>query len=414
MSHAKYPEMRDSDVRWIGHIPNELGVVKIKSVAIIKTGSTPTGNDGINLDSLGYSWFTPSDSKPSLILNNAKKYIASDSIKKYKISLYEPKTILFVGIGKIGLVGITNTLSYSNQQITAIQPNKVNPKFMLYSMTIASRALGRIAPSTMLPIVNNGLLANTRIALPDSVTQQKIADFLDTETAKIDNLITKQEQLLKLLEEKRRATITSAVHPNTNTIEERFRDICTLNPVTQASFKDDDIVSFYPMESIGDDSTIDHNQTRPHSAVKAGYTVFQNDDVIVAKVTPCFENYKGAHMTDIASSVGFGTTELFVLRANEKVTPKYLYWLTQAQDFNNHLAGGMRGTGGLKRVVPEELKNYKVKIPKLEVQKKIIIDLTENLNKFETLKRKVTKQIDLLKERRTSLISHAVTGKIRI
>jgi len=216
------------------------------------------------------------------------------------------------------------------------------------------------------------------------------------------------------VEEKRRATITAAVHPNTSTTEERFRDICALNPTTQSSFKDDDVVSFYPMESIGDDGTIDHSQTRPYSAVKTGYTVFQNDDVTVAKVTPCFENYKGAHMTGIASGVGFGTTELFVLRANEKVTPEYLYWLTQAQDFNDYLTGGMRGTGGLKRVVPEELKNYKVNIPTPGTQKQIVADLLEDLKKFELLKQKVAKQIDLLKERRTSLISSAVTGKVKV
>lgn len=266
--------------------------------------------------------------------------------------------------------------------------------------------------------LRNGLSKPTffglNLPVPSYETQEKIADFLDTETAKIDDLIAKQEKLLELLEEKSRATIATAVRPTMNTTEERFRDICTLNPATQSSFKDDDVVSFYPMESIGDDGTIDHSQTRPYTDVKTGYTVFKNNDVVVAKVTPCFENYKGAHMTNIASGVGFGTTELFVLRANKKVTPEYLYWLTQAQDFNNYLTGGMRGTGGLKRVVPEELKNYKVNIPVPETQKQIVANLLEDLKKFEALKQKVAKQIDLLKERRTSLISHAVTGKVKI
>jgi type I restriction enzyme S subunit len=187
-----------------------------------------------------------------------------------------------------------------------------------------------------------------------------------------------------------------------------------INPSTELNFKDDDVVSFYPMESIGDDGTIDHTQTRSYSAVKTGYTIFQNGDVTVAKVTPCFENYKGAHMVGIASGVGFGTTELFVLRASEKVTPEYLYWLTQAQDLNNYLAGGMRGTGGLKRVVPEELKNYKLNIPTPETQKRIVSRLVEDLKKFELLKQKAVQQIELLKERRISLISNVVTGKVKI
>jgi len=252
------------------------------------------------------------------------------------------------------------------------------------------------------------------LPVPDQKIQERIANYLDVETAQIDELIDKQQHLLKFLEEKRRATITAAVTPTANTSEERFRYICELNPATKIHFDADDVVSFYPMESIGEDGTINHSLTRPYSAVKTGYTVFQNDDVTVAKVTPCFENYKGAHMTGIVSGVGFGTTELFVLRANEKVTPEYLYWLTQSKSFNDYLRGGMRGTGGLKRVVPEELKNYKINLPTVEVQRQIVVKIRESLKRFELIRIDVVKQIDLLKERRISLVGNVVTGKVRV
>jgi type I restriction enzyme S subunit len=74
----------------------------------------------------------------------------------------------------------------------------------------------------------------------------------------------------------------------------------------------------------------------------------------------------------------------------------------------------MRGTGGLKRVVPEELKNYKLNIPTPETQKRIVSRLVEDLKKFELLKQKAVQQIELLKERRISLISNVVTGKVKI
>jgi len=250
--------------------------------------------------------------------------------------------------------------------------------------------------------------------LPSPEIQQKIADFLDTETAQIDDLIAKQERLLELLEEKRRATITHAVTRVNNSVEERIRDICSLNPKCVYSFEDSEEVNFYPMESIGDDGSVNHNETRSYADVKSGYTVFQNGDILTAKVTPCFENYKGAYITNISSNTGFGTTELFVLRAKSKVDPEYLYWITQSKNFNDYLAGGMRGTGGLKRVVPEEFKNYKVKLPTIDEQREIVAGLKNKLDRYLQLKQKIQIQIDLLRERRTSLITAAVTGKVKI
>lgn len=272
--------------------------------------------------------------------------------------------------------------------------------------------------------LRNGLSKPTffglKVPAPDYSTQEKIADFLDTETAKIDNLIAKQEKLLQLLEEKRRATITHAVtrglNPNSESgwKSERLRYICEISPSSDQNFVDEDVVSFYPMDSIGDDGSISHKEERVYKEVKNGYTVFQNGDITLAKVTPCFENYKGALMKGIRSEVGFGSTELFVLRVKRGVLPEFLYQLTQSSEFNGYLTGGMRGTGGLKRVVPEELKNYTLQLPDIDEQQRIVDYINKANAKNKNLRKKVKTQITILKERRTSLISHAVTGKIKV
>jgi len=343
---------------------------------------------------------------------------ASDDIERYK-KVYKGDIVansMNVIIGSVGIAPEDGVLSpvYIVMQPTTDTDTRYFDyifKTKLFQSQLRRIGYGILDHRMRIPWGNMKVQV---IPKPTLQIQKKISDYLDIETTKIDHLIAKQERLLGLLEEKRRATITCAIHPTSGTTEQRFRDICMINPSTELNFKDDDVVSFYPMESIGDDGTIDHTQTRSYSAVKTGYTIFQNGDVTVAKVTPCFENYKGAHMVGMASGVGFGTTELFVLRASEKVTPEYLYWLTQAQDLNNYLAGGMRGTGGLKRVVPEELKNYKFNIPTPETQKRIVSRLVEGLKKFELLKQKAVKQIELLKERRISLISNVVTGKVKV
>ena len=406
-----YERVQDSGVAWLGTIPSDWrllrgkfiytnkkepnkGFLEPQRLALTLKGviEREDGDDvGLNPESLeSYQIFN-----------------AGDLVFKL-IDLENKKT------SRVGLVPKRGIMSPAYIRLTP-RLRVVSKYFFYYYYSLyLTYVFNNIAGEGVRANLNPKELLEIAVPFPGYDSQERISNYIDKETAKIDTLIAKQERLLELLEEKRRTTITCAVHPSINTTEERFRDICVLNPATNSKFDDTDIVNFYPMESIGDDGTIKHSQSRPYLAVKTGYTVFQNNDVTIAKVTPCFENYKGAHMINIASEVGFGTTELFVLRANSKVTPEYLYWLTQAQDFNNYLAGGMRGTGGLKRVVPEELKNYKVSIPEVDIQKQIIATLLEDLKKFERVKQKTKKQIDLLKERRLSLISNVATGKVKV
>ena len=82
-----------------------------------------------------------------------------------------------------------------------------------------------------------------------------------------------------------------------------------LNPPVKAGLPFNDEVSFLPMESIGTDGAICIGKTRPVFEVRSGYSYFEDGDVVFAKVTPCFENGKGAVMNALVGGVGFGTTE---------------------------------------------------------------------------------------------------------
>jgi type I restriction enzyme S subunit len=98
--------------------------------------------------------------------------------------------------------------------------------------------------------------------------------------------------------------------------EKRLRYAADLNPSVRADLLEaqETEVSFLPMEDIGEDGTILLGRTRPVAEVRNGYTYFEDGDVAFAKVTPCFENGKGALMRDLEGGAGFGTSELTVLR----------------------------------------------------------------------------------------------------
>ena len=100
----------------------------------------------------------------------------------------------------------------------------------------------------------------------------------------------------------------------------RLRFATELNPSkSEVSHLDrETAVSFLPMEAVGDDGTLNLEKEKPIGEVESGYTYFRNGDVTVAKITPCFENGKGALMSGLVNGIGFGTTELIVARPKLK------------------------------------------------------------------------------------------------
>ena len=94
-------------------------------------------------------------------------------------------------------------------------------------------------------------------------------------------------------------------------------------------------VSFLPMEKVSEQGGLDLELTRPISVVWQGFTYFKDGDVLVAKITPCFENGKGALADGLENGIGFGTTELHVLRPLPVAEPRFLELLTRQYSFSS-------------------------------------------------------------------------------
>ena len=176
----------------------------------------------------------------------------------------------------------------------------------------------------------------------------------------------------------------------------------------------DDDVSFVPMEAIGENGGLQLGQTRSISDVGSGYTEFDNGDVIVAKITPCFENGKGALAVALKNGAAFGTTEMHVLRARQGLDNRLLFYLTISTHFRSQGEGSMYGAGGQKRVPPEFCKDFYAPLPPLYEQTAIADFLDRETGRIDTLVAKKQTLIERLKEKRTALITALVTGKVRV
>jgi len=168
-------------------------------------------------------------------------------------------------------------------------------------------------------------------------------------------------------------------------------------------------VSFVPMEAVGEYGGLDLQRARPLSDVMDGYTYFRDGDVVVAKITPCFENGKGALAADLSAGIGFGTTELHVLRALDGLDSRYLFYLTISHRFRKLGESTMYGAGGQKRVSDDFIMGYRHELPPLPAQRAIADFLDRQTAKIDALIEKKRRLINLLDEKRTALITRAVT-----
>ncbi|WP_419616948.1 restriction endonuclease subunit S [Thiolapillus sp.] len=189
----------------------------------------------------------------------------------------------------------------------------------------------------------------------------------------------------------------------------QIKRISTLNPKKSSlTIERDALCTFLPMEKLRTNAvTLD--ETRTIEDVYDGYSYFCNRDILIAKVTPCFENRNIAVADGLVNGVGFGSTEINVIRTNEKGHNRFLYYRLQEEQFRKIAISEMRGTGGLKRVPTEIFESFSIGFPDIEEQAAIAATLDRETARIDALIQKKTRFIELLKEKREALITHAVT-----
>ena len=145
----------------------------------------------------------------------------------------------------------------------------------------------------------------------------------------------------------------------------KLGEVCAVNPKTDTTkVLDDDFVTFVRMEDVSNDGLIASFSERPYkSLLKKGFTIFQNDDVIFAKITPCMENGKGALVRNMKSKICLGSTEFHVLRACANVSIDFIYQLTISKRFRQRAEMQMTGSAGQQRVPTAFLEDCLISIP---------------------------------------------------
>lgn len=189
----------------------------------------------------------------------------------------------------------------------------------------------------------------------------------------------------------------------------RLGEICDINPKMPKSLDDNALASFLPMAAVSEEGRIAFEEERPVAAVKKGYTYFERGDVLIAKITPCFENGKASRTISLSKPFGFGSTEFHVLRAAKDVVSDFLFYKIWNSSFRELGAQNMTGSAGQKRVPVDFLRRLEIRLPSLDEQRRI----AAILDKAHELRRKRKRGLDLLDSLLQSIF-HEMFGDLEI
>jgi len=304
----------------------------------------------------------------------AKEYTFSDDFS------FDTEALLIAGNGVVGDVKYFKG-KFEAYQRTYVLDNFQNvlPKYLFFILKqILPAYLDNIKQGNTMPYIKVGMLIDFKIPLPTISIQHAI--------------IEKLEQFEKIIDGARQVVDNYKpqidINPKWEMVE--LGSVCEINPkkTDLKELPNDTLVSFVPMSDINE-NRIDFipKETRNISEVIGVYTYFRNEDVLFAKVTPCFENGKAGIAKNLINDIGFGSSEYIVLRNNENILPYWIYLNVTSPKFKELGKSRMTGTGGLQRVPKDFVQSYLIPLPSLKEQEIIVKIIEEEQNIVNSNKR---------------------------
>lgn len=420
-------EMKDNGVPWIGKIPVNWKTIRVKYISKLINGYAFKSQD---LKADGYYKVVRIGD-----LNNNKINLEDclgvddvDNYRDYKVYMGDVLVALSgATVGKVAFVD-NNIECYINQRVGIIRSFWGRFIFHIFTLDKFIENLKSCLNDSAQPNLSIENIGGISIPMYDENTIKKIVRYLDDKCENIDTIIAKEQSVIEKLQEYKQAVITEAVtkglDPNVDMIESDISWIKII-PVTwkvsklkyvaefspKCDFTDiepDSEVTYTPMEYIKKGNYIPNSEAI--GKLSASLTKYEEGDIVIAKVTPCFENGNIAIMNNLKSGKGLGSSELFVFRVPEAIRKFVFYWM-QNKLFIEQCVATMTGTGGLKRVSSYYISNSEILLPPSEMIDDICNYLDKKCELIERTIRQKELVINQLTEYKQSLIYEVVTGK---
>lgn len=190
----------------------------------------------------------------------------------------------------------------------------------------------------------------------------------------------------------------------------RLKEIADINP-RKKRINENELVSFIAMSDVSEAAKVINSSNRLFKEVEKGFTAFVDSDILVAKITPCFENGKGALVNKLTNGIGFGSTEFHVIRTNLFCDKEFVFLHTLSERFRKTGEINMTGTAGQKRIPTDFIRNYLIGYPEDSLERSKIAEILLAWDKAIDLKERLIKE---KKKKKRGLLQGLLTGKFRL
>lgn len=418
---ARCNEYKPSGFDWISDISNKWDVKRLRFVCEFRNGYTPSkANPDFWTDGT-IPWYRMEDIRDSgRYLNEAKQYITEDAVKGG--GLFDAGSFILATTATIGEHAVLIVDSLANQRFTNLKIRKsltdiVRQDFFFYYLYVIDNYCKSTTNTATFASVNMNDLRNVPVPIPPIDEQKVIVDFIEKKCASIDKVIATQEQRIALLEELKQSIITEAVTRGLNSdaplrdsgiewigkIPEhweicRFKNFMRL--ITTASTHETKI-GLEHIES-GTGRLLDIETDYEGDGVS-----FENDDIVYGKLRPYLQKVW------LAEFGGNAVGDFFVFRAKENAYPHFLKWLMLSSAFTQ-VANSSTTGAKMPRVSSDFILALHYALPPIEEQRQISDFIDIQTLKYDRIIVKARREVELLNELKLSIITEAVTGKVKV
>lgn len=394
--------------------PKNWKIYKLKELYDIKRGGSPRPIEKfLTTDPDGINWIKIGDAKID------SKYIEET---KEKITLEGAAKSRFVEEGDFIL---SNSMSFGRPYIMKTrgcihdgwlvlkerQDGLIFKDFMYYILSSENvySQFKNAAAGGVVRNLNIQRVENVIVPIPPTLEeQQEIVQVLDT----MSDIIRRRKECISHAQDLIPALFQEMFGDINNNVTKsnivRFRNCIELNPA-KPNLKDNLNVTFLGMKDISENGQVNLSTIKMYEDVKKGFTNFENEDVLLAKITPCFENGKAAIVRNLTNGYGFGSTEFYVLRPYKKlILPEYVYSIIKSHSFAEPGKYKMVGAAGQKRLPKEYVLNYKFPLPSIELQEQF----AEKVRAINSYIKEQNEELKKAEQMFQSLLHHAFTGEL--
>lgn len=436
--YQAYPEYKDSGVEWLEEVPSDWDVIKIKHLSPVKRGASPRPiDDPKYFDEEGeYAWVRIADVSASKTYLETTTQTMSELGSSLSVKL-EPNQLFLSIAGTVGKPCINKIKACIHDGFVYFPDLKIPNKYLFYVFAgeQAYKGLGKMGTQLNL---NTDTVGDIKVALPREHEHiEQIVHFLDHETSKIDTLIEKQQQLIKLLKEKRQAVISHAVTkglnpqaPMKDSGVEWLGEVPEHWDVSRIKYLSSIISKGTTPSTIGGDFVTEGIRFLKAENIGKSTSVKPFPEFFISEKVDAQLSRSRLKENDVLVIIAGATTGLAsivqkdVLPANTNqavsfirpVNPKLSYWIVNW--LTTEFVQSTIWMGAVQAAQPnlsmEDLGNIPIVVPPESELVLIQESLKGKLATLDNLMIKAESAISIMQERRTALISAAVTGKIDV